>query len=131
MSDAKLLQSILKKRFFILFACGKAVGELKAIVSLYTLHFYTAALIPFYETLCKISRRIGALFLIAIQKSYSGIFVYCRVLIQLHIRIRQTAPWNYFNVNLYAFSGTGHLLVELRFMFLFFGLFGQQTKFFS
>ena len=49
MADAELLRGRLEQGGQIPFAVGKAVGELKAIVCLYTLHPDAPACIPLYQ----------------------------------------------------------------------------------
>ena len=72
MADAELLRGRLEQGGQIPFAVGKAVGELKAVVCLDTLHLDTPASIPLYQLFQEIGRGVGRLLRISRQKAQAG-----------------------------------------------------------
>ena len=113
MADAELLRGRLEQGGQIPFAVGKAVGELKAIVCLYTLHPDAPACIPLHQLFQEISGGIGRLFLVCSEEAQTGKLVNCSVLKQTQFRVCDTALRNNFYIHLNSLTGIGHLLIGL------------------
>ena len=95
------------------FAVREAVGKFKAIVCLNTFHSDAATLEPGDGLFQEIGGGVSGLFLVGAQEAQAGELINGGVLEELEFWIRNTAPWNNLDVNLYALTGIGHLLIGL------------------
>ncbi len=74
---------------------------------------YATPFIPLHSPYKEISRRISAVFLIAVNKAKSGKLVDSSVLIELLLLIGETAHRNIFDIYLNTFARISHLFVRL------------------
>ena len=126
MSDAQSGGSDFKESGQIFLAVGEAVGELKAIVCLDTLHSDTPAGIPLDQLFQEIGGGIGGLFWISGQEAQAGELVYRGVLIQAEFRVGDTAAGHYLHIHLDPLAWIGHLFIGLWFVDWF--LFGLREQ---
>ena len=104
-ANAKFLRCRLKQRGQIPLTVGKAVGELKAVVCLDTLHPDAPAGIPLHQLFQEISRGKGGLLRIGSQKAQTGKLVNSSILKQAKFRICDAASRNNFHIHLDSLPG--------------------------
>ena len=129
MPYTKLGGSGLKQSRQIPSAAGKAVGELKAIVGLDTLHPDAPAGVPLKQPFQKVGGGVGALFRVGSQETQAGELVNGGILEQAELRVRDTPAGHYFHVHLDPLTRIGHLLVMLGFIGFFLFNRGKQSQF--
>lgn len=111
--DAQSSSSPLKEGRQVTLAVGKAVGKLKAIVCLDTLHPDAAAGIPLDQPFEEVRGRIRRLFWISRKKTHTGKLINSGILVKLELWIRNTTTGNHLNIDLNPLTGICHLLVRL------------------
>ena len=94
-------------------AVGKAVGELKTIACLDTLHPDASAGIPLPQLFQEIGRGISGLLRVGSQKAQTCELVNGGVLVQTQFRVGDTTTWDYLHIYRYPLPWIRYLLIGL------------------
>ena len=114
MTYAELLCGGFKQSRQFPLCIGKTVGKLKAIICLHTLHLNSPASKSLYQLTQEICRGISGLFGVGSRKTQPSKLINGGVLEQAQFRIGDAAVGNYFNIDLNALAGIGHLFIRFR-----------------
>ena len=116
MPNFQFFGSLLKKGREVPLTVGKAVGKLKAVVSLNTFHFNPLAGIPLGQPFQEVCGGVSRLLRIGSQETKSGKLVNGGVLEQTQLWVGNTATRYDFYVHLDSLAGIGHLLIRFGFV---------------
>ena len=126
-SDPQGLRGGFKESREILFAVREAVGELKSIIRLNTLHLDASASIPLYQATQEVGGGVSRLLWISPEETKAGILVNGSILEQSQLRVCNTPPGHYLHIHLDPLTWVIHLLVGFWRIPLFLFLFRKHT----
>ena len=128
-SDTELCSGGLKQGGKIPLAVGKAVGELKPVVSLNALYPDAPAGIPADQLVQEVGGGVGGLFRVGSQEAQAGELVNGGILEQAKFRVCHTLARHHLHIYLDPLAGIGHLLVRLGLANFFLLLLRKQPQF--